>query len=324
MSWIGFATLLAALLQEQAPPLKIEPAELRPAVVGKDYFEQIKLSSPIGGVTWLLEDGELPEGIELIGKEERALLVGRPTISSPQPFQFTVSAWGESGLLAQREFQLLVQSYEPHAPSVTPKAAPKSTPSSPPPRRPDGVAGQVLDIVDSALKMADGFARSGAGSEGSGDPPAGESASSGSELPPSPPPSMRPRPEPAGAADEPAETATVPEIEPRRPEPPKPKAEPPPSRQPAAGTGPADAGSPEEIAWQMLTAGEAEYQKLRSYQCLFIKQERSHSGLGPEERIQYTFRKPFSVRMEWIAGPHKGRKAVFVKGQNGDQLLVRE
>jgi hypothetical protein len=135
---------------------------------------------------------------------------------------------------------------------------------------------------------------------------------------------MRPRPEPAGAADEPAETATVPEIEPRRPEPPKPKAEPPPSRQPAAGTGPADAGSPEEIAGQMLAASEAEYQKLRSYQCLFIKQERSPSGLGPEERIQYYFRKPFSVRMEWIAGPHKGRKAVFVKGQNNDQLLVRE
>jgi hypothetical protein len=46
--------------------------------------------------------------------------------------------------------------------------------------------------------------------------------------------------------------------------------------------------------------------------------------MGPEEQIRYYFHKPFAVRMEWIAGPHKGRKAVFVQGRNGDQLMVRE
>ena len=310
--------LLLLLLQKEAPTFSIQPEELRSAVVGRDYFQELALSPPIRGVTWMLAQGELPEGVELVGREERALLVGRPTISGE--FEFSVSVWNESGQLTQGAYQLTVLSYDP--------AAPRRAPAG----RPEGVTGSVLGIVDSALKMAESFARSGAPSDGSSEPgEAGSEVAPGPALPPSEPPSMRPAP--ATEAETEAETETeaggqasssrsVPEQP--KPRPPEPAEEPRAGAAEKAAAATAHAEHPAEIAWQILLASEAEYQKVRSYQCLFIKQERSPSGLGTQEQIRYYFRKPFSVRMEWTAGPHKGRKAVYVKGQNDDRLLVRE
>lgn len=105
-------------------------------------------------------------------------------------------------------------------------------------------------------------------------------------------------------------------------------AAPPPPAAPALGAAATAPQKTSELgsatAWKLLTEGEAAFQQLRSYQCLLIKQERTNGGLPAEQRIRYSFRKPLAVRMEWLDGPHQGRVAVYVEGQNGGQLLVRE
>ena len=94
-----------------------------------------------------------------------------------------------------------------------------------------------------------------------------------------------------------------------------------------APKGAPDAGASDQAAaqaWELLSAGSAAFDAMRSYRCMLIKQERHGGELELEQSIRYLFRKPFAVRMEWLDGVHQGRVAVYVAGQNEDRMLVQE
>jgi hypothetical protein len=63
--------------------------------------------------------------------------------------------------------------------------------------------------------------------------------------------------------------------------------------------------------------------EVKGYTAQLVKRERTASGLNPQERIKIFFReKPFSVRMDWIAGKDLASKTLFVKGENDDKLVA--
>jgi len=63
---------------------------------------------------------------------------------------------------------------------------------------------------------------------------------------------------------------------------------------------------------------------VKGYRCTFVKQERLAGKLQPSEVIDISFREnPFSVLFEWREGARLASKVLYVKGQNGDQLLVK-
>jgi outer membrane lipoprotein-sorting protein len=62
---------------------------------------------------------------------------------------------------------------------------------------------------------------------------------------------------------------------------------------------------------------------VRSYRLTFKKQERIGGKLQESETIAAQFRDdPFSVRFEWTKGARLAKKLLFVRGENGNQMLV--
>jgi hypothetical protein len=63
---------------------------------------------------------------------------------------------------------------------------------------------------------------------------------------------------------------------------------------------------------------------VKGYRCTFVKQERLGGKLQRSEVIDICFREdPFSVLFDWKEGARLASKVLYVKGQNGDQMLVR-
>jgi len=65
------------------------------------------------------------------------------------------------------------------------------------------------------------------------------------------------------------------------------------------------------------------YAQVDSYTATFLVQERVQEQLDPTHLIALKFKKPFSVYMRWLKGPHKGRQALFPVGADRNELLVR-
>jgi len=66
------------------------------------------------------------------------------------------------------------------------------------------------------------------------------------------------------------------------------------------------------------------YERINDYEAVFIKQARFDEKLSREETIQFCFRKPFMVYMNWIKDPHKGREVAYVEGENENKLRAHE
>jgi len=71
-----------------------------------------------------------------------------------------------------------------------------------------------------------------------------------------------------------------------------------------------------ERAWQRLGT-------LQDSTCVFLKTERVGGRILPTSTIELKVRrKPLSVHMRWLAGPHKGREVVYQEGRFDGKMVA--
>jgi hypothetical protein len=64
--------------------------------------------------------------------------------------------------------------------------------------------------------------------------------------------------------------------------------------------------------------------EVKGYRCTLQKQERLGGKLQRSEVMDVAFREnPFSVLLDWQEGARLAQRVLYVRGENGDQLLVR-
>jgi hypothetical protein len=64
--------------------------------------------------------------------------------------------------------------------------------------------------------------------------------------------------------------------------------------------------------------------EVHGYRCTLVKQERLEGKLQRSEVTAIAFReKPFSVLMEWKQGARLAQRVLYIKGANGDKLVVK-
>src|SRR5206468_2663669 len=68
----------------------------------------------------------------------------------------------------------------------------------------------------------------------------------------------------------------------------------------------------------------AAYARVQSYTARFVRQEVVDGTLRPREEALLKFQRPGRIYLRWAAGRPAGREILFVPGQNGDRMLVRE
>lgn len=79
--------------------------------------------------------------------------------------------------------------------------------------------------------------------------------------------------------------------------------------------------NPAPIKWDDIAAS---YSQVKSYQCLYEKEERAISN-GELQIIRVSFRKPFDVRLDWLDDRGKvDQSAVYRTGFNEGKLLARQ
>ena len=98
---------------------------------------------------------------------------------------------------------------------------------------------------------------------------------------------------------------------------------------PAAGQDPAafqaSGESPLDVPLRIIARAQASYQEVNDYACLFVKRERVHNQLQPENLVAMRVRtRPFSVDLQWLKpNDMTGQEACYVAGRNGGQMRVR-
>jgi hypothetical protein len=62
---------------------------------------------------------------------------------------------------------------------------------------------------------------------------------------------------------------------------------------------------------------------IKNYRSILLKQETIDKKLQPREEIEFLYRdQPYSVFMHWLKGQRKADTALYVRGENSDQLLI--
>ncbi len=79
-----------------------------------------------------------------------------------------------------------------------------------------------------------------------------------------------------------------------------------------------------EDTLQLLKAMARHSQRVSDYTALFQKQEVVEDKLLPQENILLKFRKPFSLYMRWLDGPHEGREVLYVREKYNGKLIGHE
>ena len=81
-------------------------------------------------------------------------------------------------------------------------------------------------------------------------------------------------------------------------------------------------GADDLLQWikQMPSA----YAGVKDYTAIFARSEVLRGKQRPEEIIALKFREPLQVYMKWLSESGKDREALFVKGRDGDKVLVHE
>ncbi|MGO9313245.1 MAG: DUF1571 domain-containing protein [Syntrophobacteraceae bacterium] len=87
---------------------------------------------------------------------------------------------------------------------------------------------------------------------------------------------------------------------------------------------PSPGSDPGRAVLTLLTQLESSYAGIEDYTAVFQKQERVDGELLPEETILLKFQKPLKVYMKWIEGPHQGREALYVEGENENKMIAHE
>lgn len=74
----------------------------------------------------------------------------------------------------------------------------------------------------------------------------------------------------------------------------------------------------------LLRKGMKSFEKIPDYTATMYKQERLNGELVEGQTIELKMKhEPFSVYMKWLSGADKGQQAIFVAGENEDNLLVQ-
>jgi hypothetical protein len=83
--------------------------------------------------------------------------------------------------------------------------------------------------------------------------------------------------------------------------------------------------SPLDIPLRIIGQARASYERVDDYACLFVKRERLHNQLQPENLIAMRVRtRPFSVNLQWLKpADMSGQEACYVTGRNSGQMRVR-
>src|SRR3989442_3018146 len=68
----------------------------------------------------------------------------------------------------------------------------------------------------------------------------------------------------------------------------------------------------------------AAYARVQSYTARFVRQEVADGTLRPRAEALLKFQRPGRIYLRWAAGRPAGREILFVPGQNGGRMLVRE
>ncbi len=88
---------------------------------------------------------------------------------------------------------------------------------------------------------------------------------------------------------------------------------------------PAETISNEEQAELLLRAAAAKLERLSTYACTVLCQDRLRGTMRKQERIQSLFRAPRSVYLRWLPGPHEGLQASYVPERDGaSNFMARE
>ena len=66
------------------------------------------------------------------------------------------------------------------------------------------------------------------------------------------------------------------------------------------------------------------YAGVKDFTAVFTRSEMLRGKQRPEETIALKFREPLQVYMKWLSESGKDREAIFVKGRDGDKVLVHE
>ncbi len=93
---------------------------------------------------------------------------------------------------------------------------------------------------------------------------------------------------------------------------------------PAVAPAPAVPPSPLDQPLRLAAEANQAFQGVRDYTCLFIKKERLHDKLQPDNVIEMKVRnQPFSVYLRWL-GPKafEGQQACYVAGRNQNMMRV--
>jgi outer membrane lipoprotein-sorting protein len=75
---------------------------------------------------------------------------------------------------------------------------------------------------------------------------------------------------------------------------------------------------------QWIKQMPAAYAGVKDYTAIFTRSEVLRGKQRPEETIALKFREPLQVHMRWLSESGKDREALFVKGRDGDKVLVHE
>lgn len=116
--WMGMVVLSALVLgaagcRRARPPLNFSPEELPEARVGEPYQAEITVSGNQTPVFWMLvEEGQLPPGLELKHQdgEDVGVITGTPTEGGEFSFAVTALCYGTNtnGQTGSRTYQLRV------------------------------------------------------------------------------------------------------------------------------------------------------------------------------------------------------------------------
>ena len=83
--------------------------------------------------------------------------------------------------------------------------------------------------------------------------------------------------------------------------------------------------SPLDVPLRLISQARASYERIEDYACLFVKRERIHNQLQPENLVAMRVRtRPFSVDLQWLKPSDlSGQEACYVAGRNSGQMRVR-
>ena len=79
-----------------------------------------------------------------------------------------------------------------------------------------------------------------------------------------------------------------------------------------------------DVLLQWIKQMPVAYAGVKDYTAVFTRSEMLRGKQRPEETIALKFREPLQVYMKWLSESGKDREAIFVKGRDGDKVLVYE